>query len=214
MFYVEYRRIKSTWRHRPNVTLGKARHISKPFATINSPEETRMQLSGERKLINSPVRCSSLGWHFTPWWKEGGTMVQTHWHQRMSSAQSPSGTVAKSKPEPCLPPVTYRSVFGRLRKKKVTNYRRIYNLQDPLCKLSLSPLIKASQEMGLFFAKHWFTCGNSLENCFSVTSALMLGFLQAAISPTKPAHLQHIHCILLSFPRHQATEKHMWLQQR
>lgn len=115
-----------------------------------------------------------------------------------------------------LPSPSHVSVCVRKtkEKKKVTNYRRIYNLQDPLCKLSLSPLIKASQEMGLFFAKHWFTCGNSLENCFSVTSALMLGFLQAAISPTKPAHLQHIHCILLSFPRHQATEKHMWLQQR
>lgn len=45
--------------------------------------------------------------------------------------------------------------------------------------------------------------------CFSITPALMLGFLQAAIPSTKPAHLQHTHYTLLSLPRHQATEKHM-----
>lgn len=60
--------------------------------------------------------------------------------------------------------------------------------------------------MGLLFTKHCFTCGNSLENCFSITSALMPGFLQAAISSTKPAHVQYVHCILLSFPQHQAIE--------
>jgi len=93
--------------------------------------------------------------------------------------------------------------------KKGTNYARIYNFRT-VSKLSLSPLTRSQPGDGNVFHKtliHLWKQSGKL--CFSITSALMLSFLQAAIPSTKPARLQYIRYTLLSFPRHQATEKHM-----
>lgn len=63
-------------------------------------------------------------------------------------------------------------VSVRKTQEKRTQIMEEFIIFRTLNKLSLSPLIKASQETGMFFTKHWFTCGTSLENYVSQSPPL------------------------------------------
>lgn len=111
-----------------------------------------------------------------------------------------------------ISPFTYQRLEDSGKRAQIMEGFMIFRT---LSKLSLSPLIKASQEMGMFFTKHWFTCGNSLENYVSQSPPLrcLVFSRQLFLQLNLPiCSICTILCFL--FPDIKPQKKHMWLQRR